>query len=66
MTAQNSDGQSTDIKFGRFPIIEGGDPDIPTQRKISYLDAYYADHGRLAGLNRYLDLRYDQLHVSVN
>jgi hypothetical protein len=66
MIAQGSDGKSTDIKFGRFPIVQGGDPDISPQRKLAYLDAYYADHGRLAGLNRYLDLRYDQLHISVN
>jgi hypothetical protein len=66
MTAQTPDDKSTEIRFGRFPIVEGGDPDIPPQRKIGYLDAYYAGHGRLAGINRYLDLRYDQLHVSAN
>jgi len=66
MYAQIGQGKPTDIRFGRFP--EGkGDYVVCPERKLSYLDAYYEDHnGRLAGLNRYLDLRYDQLHVSLN
>ena len=67
MYAQLGRGRPTDIRFGRFPAPGGGDYVISPQRKISYLDEYVADHaGRLAGVNIYLDLRFDELHVSIN
>lgn len=61
-----SDTAPTEIRFGRFP--DGpGDYVIAPERKLSYLDEYAArNDGRLTGANRYLDLRYDQLHVSLN
>ena len=67
MYAQVGRGRATDIRFGRFPAPTGGDYVISPQRKLSYLDEYVAARdGRLAGLNDYLDLRFEQLHVSVN
>lgn len=67
MYAQIGRGRSTDIRFGRFPAPGGGDYVIGPQRKISYLDEYVAaNRGRLAGVNSYLDLRFDELHVSIN
>ncbi len=54
----------TDIRFGGFPQ-PGGDYVVSPERKLSYLDSYYQDHGRLAG-KRYLDLRHDHLYVSLN
>ena len=66
MIAQVEKSSPTEIKFGRFPAA-GGDYEISPLRKMSYLDAYVADHnGMLAGKNQYLDLRYDELHVSIN
>lgn len=66
MYAQVGRGPRTDIRFGRFPA-DSGDYVVSPQRKMSYLDVYAAEHdGRLAGLNDYIDLRYDELHVSVN
>jgi hypothetical protein len=66
MYAQIGRGSPTDIRFGRFPE-PGSDIVVSPQRKIWYLDDYTTTHGgRLAGLNTYLDLRYDNLHVSVN
>jgi hypothetical protein len=62
MFAQTGRGRPTRILFGRFP--EGrGDFVVPPERKFTYLDGYYADHGRLAGLARGLDLRHDHLLV---
>lgn len=66
MYAQIGRGRPTDIRFGRFPE-PGSDVVVSPQRKMWYLDDYATTHGgRLAGLNTYLDLRYDNLHVSVN
>jgi len=66
MYAQITRGRRTDIRFGRFPAL-GGDYVISPERKLLYLDDYVAANGgRLAGVNEYLDLRYDQLHVSIN
>lgn len=66
MYAQFGQSSPTDIHFGRFPI-DDEDYVVSPARKLSYLDEYFEDHnGRLAGLNRYLDLRYDELHVSIN
>ena len=67
MFAQIGRGPATDIRFGRFPAPGGGDYVVSPQRKISYLDEYAGDHGgRLAGINSYLDLRFDELHVSIH
>ena len=63
--AQIGRGETTDIRFGRFPQ-PGGDHNVLTERKLSYIDSYVARHkGRLAGLHTYIDLRFDELHVSV-
>lgn len=62
--ARVDNGDTTDIRFGRFPR-PGGDHIIPTEQKLSHLNAYVARRkGRLAGLNDYIDLRFDELHVS--
>ncbi len=67
MYAQVGRGPATDIRFGRFPAPGGGDYIISPRRKLSYLDEYAAENGGLvAGRNSYLDLRFDELHVSVN
>ncbi len=66
MYAQIGRTKPTDIRFGRFPAPGGGDYVVSPERKMSYLDAYFTDHGRVAGLNSYIDLRYDELHVSLN
>jgi len=67
MFAQVGRGRPTDIRFGRFPAAGGGDYVVAPEKKLRYLDDYVADHeGLLAGLNSYLDLRYDRLHVSLN
>ena len=67
MFAQVGAGSApTEIRFGRFP--DGpGDYVVAPERKLSYLDEYAArNDGLLTGVNRYLDLRYDHLHVSLN
>jgi len=65
--AQQGRGRSTDILFGRFPFPQGGDWVISPDRKIKYLDDYVSEHnGKLAGINSYIDVRYDELHISVN
>jgi len=67
MYAQIGRGPSTDIRFGRFPAPGGGDYVVSPQRKMSYLDEYAAGNGgRVAGLNSYVDLRFDELHVSIH
>ncbi len=64
--AQLPNGCVTDIRFGRFPRDEK-DFVVSPRRKLSYLDQYASRHGGLvAGVNTYLDLRYDQLHVSIH
>ena len=63
--ARVDSGNATDIRFGRFPHT-GGDHNVAPDRKLSYMDAYVARHnGKLAGLHSYIDLRFDELHVSV-
>jgi hypothetical protein len=67
MYAQMGNGPVTDIRFGRFPAPSGGDYEVSPDVKMSHLDDYFLDHGRrLAGLNSYIDLQYDQLIYSVN
>lgn len=66
----NFGGQATrptDIRFGRFPRDGGGDWIISPARKLQYLDEYVErNEGQLAGVNHFLDLRYDELRVSFN
>ncbi len=65
--AQQGQGRATDIRFGRFPFEDGGDWVISPDRKIKYLDDYVSEHnGKLAGMNAYIDVRYDELRISVN
>ncbi len=65
--AQSGQGRATDIRFGRFPFSQGGDWVVSPTRKLKYLDEYVAQHnGQLAGLNAYIDVRYDELRLSVN
>ena len=67
MYAQQHRGQATDIRFGRFPHPDGGDWVISPERKMKYLDEYVSDQGgRLAGVHRYIDVRYDELRFSLN
>jgi hypothetical protein len=66
MYAQLAAGRPTDIRFGRFPK-PGSDWVVSPQRKMWYLDDYAANHnGLLAGINSYIELRYDNPHVSLN
>jgi hypothetical protein len=56
--------KTTEILFGQFPGLEAP-AEIPSDRKLKYLDFYAKTHGGLlAGKNRQLDLRYDDLHTS--
>ena len=64
MYAQIPNVPPTDIRFGRFAEA-GGDFNVPADRKIAYLDQYTATHGVLAGQCKYIDLQYDELHVSA-
>ena len=65
MYAQSGRGRLTEIRFGRFP--HSRDWVIPPDRKMRYLDEYVEDNeGTLAGIHSYLDLRYDELHISPN
>jgi hypothetical protein len=58
------DARTTEILFGQFPGLEAPS-EIPSDRKMLYLDHYAKSHGGLlAGKNRQLDLRYDDLHIS--
>lgn len=67
MYAQQGRSRPTDIRFGRFPHPDGGDWVISPDRKLRYLDEYVADHaGRLAGNHEYIDVRFDELRVSMN
>jgi len=67
MWAQAGRERPTDIRFGRFPRPGGDDYVVSPERKLSYLDEYVRlNGGRLAGLHRYLDLRYDQGYASLH
>ena len=66
MWAQTGRGRATDIRFGRFPR-PGVDYVVSPERKLSYLDEYARlNGGRLGGLQRYVDLRYDQGYASLD
>lgn len=65
--AQQGHGKATQIRFGRFPHPDGGDWVISPARKMRYLDDYVHDqNGRLAGVHSYIDVRYDELRISLN
>jgi hypothetical protein len=65
--AQVGRDKRTAIRFGRFPHPDGGDWIVPLERKMRYLDEYVSsNNGRLAGKNEYLDLRFDELIISIN
>ena len=65
--AQVGRDKPTAIRFGRFPHPDGGDWIVPLKRKMQYLDEYVtSNNGQLAGKNEYLDLRFDELIISVN
>ncbi len=65
--AQQGRGKCTEIRFGRFPHTEGGDWVISPARKMQYLDDYVNDqNGRLAGIHSYIDVRFDELRISLN
>jgi hypothetical protein len=58
-------GERTQIRFGRFALPV--DHEIPTEVKLANLDHYASEHnGRVAGFNSYVDLRYEQAHVSTH
>jgi hypothetical protein len=67
MTAKdkrNPAAKTTEILFGQFPGL-AAPAEIPSDRKLIYLDHYAKKNGgQLAGKNRQLDLRYDDLHIS--
>ena len=63
--AQVGRDRPTEIRFGRFPTE--GDWVVTPAEKLANLDAYVkTNNGQLAGVNEYLDLRYDEMHVSIN
>jgi hypothetical protein len=65
--AQQGRCRPTEIRFGRFPYSDGGDWVISPDRKMKYLDDYVVDqNGRLAGVHSYIDVRFDELRVSLN
>jgi hypothetical protein len=66
MYAQVGEGKPTDIRFGRFPD-PNGDWEITPEQKLFNLDQYVNEHnGLLAGANRYIDLRFDWRHESID
>lgn len=63
--AQVGRSRATEIRFGRFPTT--GDWVVGPAEKLANLDEYVrSNKGQLAGVNEYLDLRYDEMHVSIN
>ena len=61
---RNPGAKTTEILFGQFPGKDAP-AEVPTDRKLRYLEFYAKTHGgQLAGKNRQLDLRYDDLHTS--
>jgi len=66
MYAQVGNSKRTDIRFGRFPV-DDLDYCIGPEEKIKHLDKIVAqNNGRLAGICRWIDLRYDRPHLSMN
>jgi hypothetical protein len=64
LIAKDRQGKTTTIYFGQFPGLDAP-AEIPSDRKLKYLEYYAKTHsGNLAGSNRLLDLRYDNLLVS--
>ena len=66
MFAQLGSGRTTYIRFGRLPAGDG-DFVVSPARKMSYLDDWAGRHnGRIAGTCRWIDLRYDEIHHSID
>jgi len=66
MFAQLGRGRRTDIRFGRLPAGEG-DFVVSPERKMSYMDDWAGRHnGRIAGTCTWIDLRYDEIHHSID
>lgn len=63
--AQAGKGPLTEIRLDRFAELPG-DYVVTPERGMMQLDDYFVHHGTLAGVNEWLDARYDTLHVSVN
>ncbi len=63
MVAQVGRGRPTAIHFGRFPDPRVPDYCVSPAQKMMYLDTYYANDGRLAGLGESIELRYDEPYV---
>jgi len=67
MYAQVGRGRRTDVRFGRFPADDGLDYCLSPTEKLTQLDEYVRKNGgRLAGTKEWIDLRYDEVHVSLN
>jgi len=67
MFAQVGQGRPTKIRFGRFPAPDGLDYCLSPEQKLANLDAYVQDNGgKLAGLKDWIDLRHDNVYVSIN
>jgi hypothetical protein len=57
-------GRTTSIRVERFALPEG-DYVIAPQRGLLNLDEYYRQHGTIAGLHEYIDLRHERLATSI-
>ncbi len=67
MYAQVGRGRRTDVRFGRFPAADGLDYCLSPTQKLTQLDEYVRKNGgKLAGTKEWVDLRYDEVHVSLN
>jgi hypothetical protein len=65
LRAKIGDGPETIVKFGRFPD-PSGDWEIPTDRKMRYLDLFASENkGKLTGVAAYIDLQGDQLRYRL-
>ena len=65
--AQVGRTRRTRVFFGRFPTPDGLDYCLAPEVKLSNLDVYVEDNrGKLAGLKEWIDLRHEQLYVSLD
>lgn len=64
--AQVGQEEPTQILFGKFPAADGLDYVLSPQEKLDHLDAVVqALGGKLSGVRRVIDIRYDKPHVSL-
>ncbi len=62
--AQLGQGSPTQVLFGRFPADDGLDYCLTPDEMLANLDAVVASQGgRLSGVHRMIDVRYDKPHV---